>query len=101
MELMLLGEPLPARTALEWGLINRCVPDTELMPIAFTLAGALADGPKALGHIRKLAWDGLDAAWGEQLSAEALAQDVAVATEDAGEGVAAFLQKRPARFTGR
>jgi 2-(1,2-epoxy-1,2-dihydrophenyl)acetyl-CoA isomerase len=101
MELMLLGEPLPAKTALEWGLINRCVPDVQLMATAGALAKALADGPRALGHIRKLAWDGLDASWGEQLSAESAAQDMAVASEDAREGVAAFLQKRPAKFTGR
>lgn len=101
MELMLLGEKLPASTALEWGLINRCVPDDELMPTAFALAGVLAEGPKALGETRRLAWEGLDARWEEQLAAESRAQDGIVASEDAREGIAAFLQKRPAKFTGR
>jgi 2-(1,2-epoxy-1,2-dihydrophenyl)acetyl-CoA isomerase len=52
MELALLGERLPARTALEWGLINRCVPDADLMAEALTLARSLADGPMSLGLIR-------------------------------------------------
>src|SRR5579862_4146197 len=49
MELTLLGEKLPAKTALEWGMINRCVPDAELMPTALALATQLADGPISLG----------------------------------------------------
>src|SRR5215470_18612485 len=57
MEMMLLGEKLPAAKALEWGLINRCVPDVELMPTAKALAHELAEGPtKTLGLIRKLGW---------------------------------------------
>ena len=101
MELTLLGEKLPARTALEWGLINRCVPDAELMPTAMELARALADGPKALGFIRRLVWDGLDAEWAEQLHAERIVQRDAGRTEDSREGVIAFLEKRPAKFQGR
>ncbi|HEX7944849.1 MAG TPA: enoyl-CoA hydratase-related protein, partial [Phenylobacterium sp.] len=57
MELMLLGEKLPAATALDWGLINRCVPDAELMPKALELATALANGPKSLGLTRNLIWE--------------------------------------------
>ena len=45
MEMTLLGERLPAAKALEWGLINRCVPDAELMPTALALAQELAAGP--------------------------------------------------------
>ena len=101
MELTLLGEKLPARTALEWGLINRCVPDAELMATAMELARTLADGPKALGYIRKLVWDGLDAEWAEQLHAERVTQRDAGRTEDSREGVIAFLEKRPAKFQGR
>ncbi|HEY3694262.1 enoyl-CoA hydratase/isomerase [Phenylobacterium sp.] len=101
MELALLGERLPARAALEWGLINRCTPDAELMATAHGLARALADGPKGLAHIRKLVWDGLDAAWAEQLHAERTAQRQAGLTEDFREGVTAFIEKRPAKFKGR
>src|SRR5471032_3087642 len=46
MEMALLGERVPASKALEWGLINRCVPDADLMGEARALAVELADGPK-------------------------------------------------------
>ena len=101
MELMLLGEKLPAKTAAEWGLINRCVPDAELMAAAMQYANALAEGPASLGLTRNLVWESLDAAWHEQLEAEAYAQGVAQRTADSREGVKAFLEKRPAKFTGQ
>lgn len=101
MELMLLGEKLPAATALEWGLINRCVPDAEVLPKAMELARALASGPKSLGLTRNLVWDSLDAQWHDQLEAEAYAQGDAGRTQDAREGIMAFAQKRPAAFTGK
>jgi len=101
MELMLLGEKLPATTALDWGLINRCVPDAELMDKALEIAGALASGPSSLGLTRNLVWQALDAEWHLQLEAEAYAQGDAGRSEDAREGIAAFVQKRPAEFKGR
>jgi 2-(1,2-epoxy-1,2-dihydrophenyl)acetyl-CoA isomerase len=101
MEMMLLGEKLPAAKALEWGLINRCVPDAELMPTAFAIAQELARGPtKTLAMIRKLSWNSLDTQWKDQLQAERETQRLAGRTKDFSEGVAAFLQKRPAKFTG-
>jgi 2-(1,2-epoxy-1,2-dihydrophenyl)acetyl-CoA isomerase len=101
MELMLLGEKLPAKTAAEWGLINKCVPDAEVMDAAMAYARALADGPASLGLTRNLVWDALDADWHIQLEAEAYGQGDASRTEDAREGIIAFVQKRPAKFTGR
>ncbi|KRB44604.1 MAG: enoyl-CoA hydratase/isomerase [Pseudomonadota bacterium] len=101
MEMALLGEKVPAKTALEWGLVNRCVPDDQLMATAMELAKALATGPKALGAIRKLVWESLDEEWAAQLHAERTAQKHAGRTEDSREGILAFLQKRPAEFKGR
>lgn len=101
MEMMLLGDRVPARTALEWGLINRCVPDTELMATALPIARKLAEGPRSLGMIRRLAWDSLDAQWADQLKEEAVIQEAAGKTEDFAEGVNAFMNKRPAAFKGR
>ena len=77
MEMMLLGDKIPAATALQWGLVNRCVPDAELIPTAHALAVQLAQGPAALGTIRRLVWDSLDNDWTGQLHAERKAQKVA------------------------
>jgi 2-(1,2-epoxy-1,2-dihydrophenyl)acetyl-CoA isomerase len=101
MEMALLGERVPAAKALEWGLINRCVPDAELMPIAMAIAGELARGPASLGLTRQTIWSSFDSSWPEQLHREAVGQSVAGRTEDFAEGVAAFLGKRPAQFKGR
>lgn len=101
MEMMLLGEKVYAKQAYEWGLVNRCVPDAELLPTAKALALELANGPtKTLGMIRRLAWSSLDHSWDEQLHAERQSQKIAGRTEDFREGVQAFFQKRPANFKG-
>jgi len=102
MGMAMLGEPLPAEKAAEWGLIWKVVDDDKLMAEARGLAGKLAQGPTiGLGLIkqalnRSLAND-LDA----QLDVERDLQRVAARSEDFREGVAAFLGKRPAKFKGR
>jgi 2-(1,2-epoxy-1,2-dihydrophenyl)acetyl-CoA isomerase len=101
MEMALLGERVSARQALEWGLINRVTADAELMGEAMKLAQALASGPASLGLSRQLIWASLDNDWATQLHRERVAQQTAGRTEDFVEGVSAFLQKRPAAFTGR
>lgn len=100
-ELSLLGERLPAEKALEWGLINRVYDDAELMGEATKLAHDLASGPTvSLGQIRSLYNNSFDRSYEEQLNAERWAQLVAGRSKDFGEGVMAFLQKRPAEFKG-
>jgi 2-(1,2-epoxy-1,2-dihydrophenyl)acetyl-CoA isomerase len=101
MELMLLGEKLPAQTALSWGLINRVVADGDVEAEAAKMAAGLAAGPTlALGLIRKLAWAALTSTLEAQLALEADLQVEAASKQDHAEGVSAFLEKRPARFVG-
>ncbi len=100
-ELSLLGEKLPADTALSWGLINRVYEDDALMSEAMTMAKDLASGPtRTLGLIREAYADSFDNTYEEQLDKERWLQREAGRTEDFKEGVKAFLEKRPAAFKG-
>ena len=101
MELMLLGEKLPAQTALDWGLVNRVTPPEALMATATALAQQLATGPSSLGMMRRLVWDNLSNDHDAGLDAERHMQKKAFLTDDHLEGVAAFREKRPAHFTGQ
>ncbi len=101
MEMMLLGERIPAAKALEWGMINRIVPDEQVMPAATEMAKALAAGPtKSLAMIRRMAWSAADSSFEDAMRTERNNQRLAGATQDHREGVVAFLSKRPAQFTG-
>lgn len=102
MEAMLLAERIPAETALDWGLINRVVPDGEVEQTALDLATKLAAGPTlALGRTRRAAWSALQSGFEEHLALERRDQRDAGRTADFAEGVAAFLEKRSAKFQGR
>ena len=102
IELSLLGERLPAEKALEWGLINRVYDDAALMDETMKLAHDLANGPTvALSLIRKMYWDSPEHSFEQQLNLEFQSQRIAGATQDFKEGVSAFLEKRPAKFTGK
>jgi 2-(1,2-epoxy-1,2-dihydrophenyl)acetyl-CoA isomerase len=101
MEMMLLGDKIPATTALEWGLVNRVVPANALDDTTLALADELAGGPTgALSAIRQMCWDALEGGFALQLGRERVLQRDAGRTADHREGVTAFLKKRPARFTG-
>jgi len=102
MEMMLLGERITAVKALEWGMINRLVPDEQAVPAALELARGLAAGPtKSLAMIRRMAWSAADQTFEEAMATERNNQRLAGQTKDHREGVAAFLAKRLAQFTGQ
>jgi len=101
-EMAMLGERVSAETALAWGLVNRVVEDANWDAQVDELVERLANGPTRsyAGSKRQLnawAYDRLDA----QLELEAAIQQEMAGSPDFAEGVTAFLQKRPAAFTGR
>jgi 2-(1,2-epoxy-1,2-dihydrophenyl)acetyl-CoA isomerase len=98
----MLGEPIDADTAAQWGLIWKAVDDAVLMDEALKVAQRLADGPPiSLGLIKQQVEAGWDASLADALEGEAIAQAKAFVTEDLREGAAAFVEKRPPRFNGR
>ena len=102
IELSLLGERLPAETALAWGLVNRVFDDEALIGETLRVATELANGPTmALGLIRRLYWESPDNSYEQQLDLECRLQRQAGTTEDFREGVTAFLEKRPAKFIAK
>ena len=101
VELSMLAERLPAETAHQWGVVNRLYDNPEaLMQGAMEVATRLANGPKSISLIRKLYWQTWTNSYEQQLEMEAQMQDIAGASTDFREGVAAFLEKRDASFTG-
>jgi 2-(1,2-epoxy-1,2-dihydrophenyl)acetyl-CoA isomerase len=100
-EMALLGERVPAAKALDWGLINRVHPDDDFEREVAELARSLAQGPTlsyARAKVALNAW--LYERMDEQLELEATLQQELARTDDFPEGVAAFLEKRPAEFKG-
>ena len=100
--LPMLAEPLPAETAAEWGLIWKAVDDDMLMAEAREMTGKLANGPTTgLAMTKQAILAAATNSLEEQLELEAELQARAGASDDYREGVTAFLEKRPPRFTGR
>jgi enoyl-CoA hydratase/3-hydroxyacyl-CoA dehydrogenase len=98
-ELNMLGEPIDSYEALRVGLVSQVVPDHELFDTALKWAEKLAGQPPlALEQIKKVSAHGdLD----EGLRAEAQGFAAVFGSEDAKEGIAAFLGKRQPRFQGK
>jgi 2-(1,2-epoxy-1,2-dihydrophenyl)acetyl-CoA isomerase len=101
-ELVLLGDKLSAADALAVGMVNRVVPADELEATATELATRLASGPTvALGLAKRLLNRSLDTDRATAFFEESMAQELVTRTEDATEGVASYVERRPTEFKGR
>ena len=98
---MLTNRKLSAAEAHAWGIVERVVPDDDLMAESENLARALASGPTlAFGAVKKLLLSSQNAQLEDQLDAETNAIVAMARTSDGREGVAAFREKRKPSFTG-
>jgi 2-(1,2-epoxy-1,2-dihydrophenyl)acetyl-CoA isomerase len=101
-EWMSSNRRLSAAEALAWGLASEVVPADALAGRAAEVAGRYASAPtRGIGMTKRLFERAATATLEEQLELEAQLQSAAAQTEDFAEGVAAFLEKREPRFTGR
>jgi 2-(1,2-epoxy-1,2-dihydrophenyl)acetyl-CoA isomerase len=100
-EIVLLNEPLPAEEAARIGLVTRVVPAADLGAEARALAGRLAAlSPGALARTKRALQAGATSTLDEALELEARLQGEAGSHPDHAEGIAAFIEKRPPRFSG-
>lgn len=102
LRLLYTGEMIDADAALGLGYVIDVVPSEELLPAAMQLADTIAGGsPHSLGLIKSLVHEGLTAPVGEHMERHTTALAACFKSDDHREGVASFLERRPAVFTGQ
>lgn len=102
LELAFTGRPVDAGEADSLGLVNRVVPQDELMDETMDLARRLASAPtRAIGMTKRAMNRAMTSDFEDALQYEAYLQEAAGKTYDHGEGVKAFIEKRPPKFEGR
>jgi len=101
MDLVLTNRVLNAAEAESWGLVNRVVPDAEVLDAARALAQQLAAGPtRTLGMAKRVLYEGSSSGLEAAYERESLAISAAAGTADGREGIDAFLSKRAPGFRG-
>ena len=101
-EMFLLNRVLSGPEALDAGIVTEVVPAAELAVRARELATTLAAGPtQAFGHMKRLLLASQDATLSDQLAEETRRMTATGATDDAREGITAFVERRRPDFRGR
>jgi enoyl-CoA hydratase/carnithine racemase len=101
MKMCLLGEPITAREALQWGLVAEVVADDQVFPRALEMAKKIAQMPPiAVMSIKDVLLAGLDASLDTGLMLERKAFDLLFDTDDQKEGMRAFIEKRRPSYKG-
>jgi enoyl-CoA hydratase/carnithine racemase len=102
LEMLLTGDPIGSARALEWGLVTRVVPTDRLRQEALALAALLGERPPlAVAAIKRAVHGGLDGTLDAGLRREQEEFLRLLTSEDAREGLTAFLEKRPPTWHGR
>jgi 2-(1,2-epoxy-1,2-dihydrophenyl)acetyl-CoA isomerase len=101
-ELLLLGRKLSGAEAAAWGLVHRAVPDEQLDAAAEELVARLASAATvAVGLTKQCIHRSLETGLADAMQNESFALELSSRTADFKEGLVAFREKRPARFTGQ
>ncbi|MCK5056481.1 MAG: enoyl-CoA hydratase/isomerase family protein [Candidatus Aminicenantes bacterium] len=102
LEMILTGEPVTAEEALAMGLVNRVVPPENLMEEVRTLAETIVSRPKlAVQYAKEAVLRCVETGLAQGLAHESYLHALSCGTQDKKEGVASFLEKRTAKFTGK
>src|SRR6267378_1272920 len=102
MEMLLTGEMIDARAALEWGLVNRVVPASELDEAVGQLAQAIVrSSPLTVGIGKEAFYAQIDLDEHRAYELTKSVMSLNSLAEDAQEGICAFMEKRPAKWRGR
>jgi enoyl-CoA hydratase len=100
-EILLTGRPLDAAEAERLGLVTAVVPDGEVLAAAIATADRIrANSPFAVWQTKRLMWANLDSSFEQAIDLENRTQVLGTLTEDHGEAVAAFVERRDAHFSG-
>ena len=102
MEMLLTGDRITAQKALQWGLVNQVVPQSDLMDAALEMANRIAaNAPLAVQGLKEIIYRSREMSIDDGLRLSALMGPLARDTEDAREGLKAFSEKRTPDFHGR
>jgi 2-(1,2-epoxy-1,2-dihydrophenyl)acetyl-CoA isomerase len=100
-QIYFFGDDIPAAQAREWGLVTQLAPASAVLETATALAERLSAGPtRAIAVTKRLLNQALDVDREAALTDEAWGQELVMTSEDAQEGVRAFIERRETSFKG-